>query len=231
MDIILIAGLWLPHTVWARTAAALNRRGHRATTVRLPGADDDARRVRLDDQLSAVITAVDAADRPLVVGHSAAATLAWLAADRRAESVAGVVLIGGMPRSDGESYAAFFPVHEDGMHFPGWEPFAGPDTADLSPQELDDLAISVRPVSRGVALGAVRYTDAARRTVPVTVICPEFSVHDGEEWIASGEVPELSAATSVDLIDIDTGHWPMISSPDQLAEAIDEVGASLLAGV
>ena len=35
------------------------------------------------------------AGKPLVVGHSAACTLAWLAADARPEKVAGVALIGG----------------------------------------------------------------------------------------------------------------------------------------
>ena len=70
----------------------------------LPGADDGRATATLDDQLAAVLAAVDAADAPVVVGHSAASTLAWLAADRRPVAVARVVMIGGWPSSDGSAY-------------------------------------------------------------------------------------------------------------------------------
>ncbi len=67
----------------------------------------------------------------MVVGHSAASTLAWLAADRRPEKVAKVVLIGGFPSADGARYADFFEPQDGVVAFPGWGPFEGPDAADL----------------------------------------------------------------------------------------------------
>src|SRR5690606_36601852 len=76
--------------------------------------------------------AVDAArGRPMVVGHAAACTLAWLAAVARPGRVAKVVLIGGSPAPDGERYADYFECKDGVMPFPGWEPYEGPDTADL----------------------------------------------------------------------------------------------------
>ena len=56
---------------------------------------------------------------------------AALAADRRPDAVAGTALIGGMPSEEGEEYAAFFELVDGVMPFPGWEPFEGPDSADL----------------------------------------------------------------------------------------------------
>src|SRR3712207_2478544 len=98
MDILLIAGLWLDGSAWDDVAPPLRELGHRPVPLTLPGQGDGRKHATLDDQVTAVLAAVDAASgRPLVVGHSAAGSLAWLAADARPEKVAGVVLIGGPP--------------------------------------------------------------------------------------------------------------------------------------
>ncbi|MEX2132748.1 MAG: alpha/beta fold hydrolase, partial [Acidimicrobiia bacterium] len=72
MDIILIAGLWLPRSIWADVVAELGRLGHRALPVALPGVDDGSTTATLADQVAAALETVDGADRPMVVGHSAA---------------------------------------------------------------------------------------------------------------------------------------------------------------
>src|SRR5690606_23204474 len=108
MDIILIPGMWLTGSVWAETAAELERLGHRPVALTLPGLGDGRADATLEDQLAATLAAVDAADRPLVIGHSAATGLAWLAADRRPDRIAGVGLLGGFPPADGETYFTAF---------------------------------------------------------------------------------------------------------------------------
>ncbi|MFM9545102.1 alpha/beta fold hydrolase, partial [Streptomyces turgidiscabies] len=76
-------------SVWERVASAVEALGHRPVPLTLPGQGDGAVSATLDDQVAAVLAAVDAAPgKSLVVGHSAACTLAWLAADRRPERVA-----------------------------------------------------------------------------------------------------------------------------------------------
>ncbi len=86
MDILLIPGLWLDASAWADVVPALEELGHRAVPIPLPGQGDGSASATLDDQMAAVVAAVNAAsDKPMVVGHSAAATLAWLAADARPE--------------------------------------------------------------------------------------------------------------------------------------------------
>ncbi len=221
MDILLIAGLWLDGSAWDEVVPALADLGHRPVPLTLPGQGDGATSATLDDQLAAVLAAVDSAsEKPMVVGHSAACTLAWLAADARPGKVAGVALIGGFPSADGEPYADFFEVKDGVMPFPGWVPFNGPDSADLDEETRRRLAAAAIPVPEGVTKGVVRLADARRYDVPVVLVCPEFSPAQAQEWIDAGDVPELAKAKHLDFVDIDSGHWPMVSKPIELARIL-----------
>jgi len=223
MDIVLIPGLWLDGSAWDDVLPELEKLGHRGIPVTLPGQGDGAGSATYDDQAGAVLAAVDAAEgAPLVVGHSAASTLAWVAADQRPDAVTGVAIIGGFPTTEGGSYADFFEPDCDAVPFPGWEPFAGPDSDDMSPELKAEVAAGTHPVPVGVTKGTVRWTSEARHDVPLTLICPEFSPAEAQEWIDGGDVPELAAATRLELVDIESGHWPMFTQPKALAVLIDE---------
>ncbi|GAA1912473.1 alpha/beta fold hydrolase [Nocardioides hwasunensis] len=223
MDIVLIAGLWLDGSAWDDVLPELETLGHRGIPVTLPGQGDGATSATYDDQVAAVLAAVDGADgSPLVVGHSAACTLAWVAADQRPDAVTGVALIGGFPSTEGEAYADFFEPVDGVMPFPGWEKFEGPDSDDMSDELKESLLARMLPVPVGVTRGVVHWTSERRHGVPLTLICPEFSPAEAQEWIDAGDVPELSAATALELADIDSGHWPMFTQPAALAALIDE---------
>lgn len=224
MDIVLIAGLWLDGSAWDDVASSLRSLGHRPVPVTLPGQGDGATGATLDDQVAAVLAAVDSApEKPLVVGHSAAATLAWLAADARPEKVSTAVLIGGFPTADGNPYADFFELRDGAMPFPGWAPFEGADSADLDEQARHALADAAIAVPEAVATGIVRLTDERRFDVPVVVVCPEFTPAQAKEWINAGKVAELPKVKQLDFVDIDSGHWPMYTKPAELARLLAEV--------
>ncbi|MDH6565435.1 pimeloyl-ACP methyl ester carboxylesterase [Streptomyces sp. SAI-117] len=226
MDILLIAGLWLDGSAWDDVVPALRDLGHRPVALTLPCQGDGAGSATLEDQVAAVLAAVDAApDRPMVVGHSAACTLAWLAADARPERVAKVALIGGFPSADGQPYADFFETKDGVMPFPGWAPFEGPDSADLDEEARDRFASAAIPVPEQVAKGRVRLTDERRFDVPTLLVCPEFTPVQARDWIDAGDVPELTRTRHLDLVDIDSGHWPMITRPVELARLLAEAAA------
>jgi pimeloyl-ACP methyl ester carboxylesterase len=221
MDIILIAGLWLDGSAWDAVVPEIEALGHRAVPVTLPGQGDGRHDATLDEQVAAVVAAVDRADgAPLVVGHSAASTLAWLAADRRPERVGSVALVGGFPAADGQPYADFSPTTDGAMPFPGWEPFEGPDSADLDEASRASFAEHAIAVPESVTKGTVHYTDEGRYGVPVLLVCPEFTPEQAKEWIGSGDVPELAKAQRVDYVDLDSGHWPMFTRPAELARLL-----------
>ncbi|MBB6347886.1 pimeloyl-ACP methyl ester carboxylesterase [Nonomuraea muscovyensis] len=221
MDILLVAGLWLDGSAWDDVVPELEALGHRPVPITLPGQGDGSASASLDDQVAAVLAAVDAASgKPMVVGHSAACTLAWLAADARPERIAKVALIGGFPSADGQPYADFFELKDGVMPFPGWGPFEGPDSADLGEEARRDFASVAIPVPEGVTKGVVRLTDERRFDVPVLVVCPEFTPAQAQEWIAAGDAAELAKVRNLDLVDIDSGHWPMITRPVELARLL-----------
>ena len=218
-DIVLIAGLWLDGSAWNDVVPALEALGHRPVALTLPA----HRSATLEEQVAAVVAAVDASHgRPFVVGHSAAATLAWLAADARADTVAKVAMIGGFPTADGQPYADLFETTDGVMPFPGWGPFEGPDSADLDEAARSGIEAAAIPVPEGVSKGVVRLTDERRYDVPVVLVCPEFSPAQAREWIAAGDVPELARVKHLDLVDIDSGHWPMVTRSGELARLLAE---------
>jgi pimeloyl-ACP methyl ester carboxylesterase len=227
MDILLIAGLWLDGSAWDDVVPELESLGHRPVPLTLPGQGDGAASATLDDQVAAVLDAVDRASQPaMVVGHSAACTLAWLAADARPDKVARVVLIGGWPSADGEAYADFFEAKDGVMPFPGWGPFEGADSADLDEEARRTFEAATIPVPEGVSKGVVHLTDERRYDVPVVLVCPEFTPAQAQGWIDDGDLPELAKAKHLELVDIDAGHWPMVTKPKELARLLADAATA-----
>jgi pimeloyl-ACP methyl ester carboxylesterase len=213
--------LWLDASVWGDVAARLQARGHHAVPVTLPGQGDGKTSATLGDQVAAVVAAVDAAEKPMVVGHSAACSLAWLAADARPAKISKVALIGGFPSGDGEAYFdSSFPARDGAVPFPGWAAFEGPDSADLDDAAKLAIASAAVPVSEGVTRGVIKLADERRYAVPVVLVCPEFTPAQAREWIDQGGAPELASSKNVSFLDIDSGHWPMISAPAELARLL-----------
>jgi len=224
MDILLIAGMWLDGSVWGEVVAGLAARGHRGVPVTLPGQGDGDTSATLADQSAAVVAAVDAAaGRPMVVGHSAASSLAWLAADARPAKISKLALVGGFPSADGRAYFDAYPARDGAVPFPGWGEFEGPDSADLDDAAKQAIASAMVPVPEGVTRGVIRLADERRYDVPVVLVCPEFSSAQAREWIGQGKVPELAKSKNVSFADIESGHWPMISAPAELASLLSRI--------
>ncbi len=62
--------------------------------------------------------------------------------------------------------------------------------------------------------------DERRFDVPVVLVCPESSPDDARGWIDASEIPELRRVRNVSFVDIDSGHWPMVTRPSELARTI-----------
>ena len=123
MNIILVPGLWLDGASWDPVTAHLEQAGHRVQALTLPGLESrsaDRSRITLADHVATVVAAIDEAEGPiLLVGHSAAAALAFCGVDARPDRVTRVVYIGGWPVPDGEPFMQGLAADGDGVPFPG----------------------------------------------------------------------------------------------------------------
>src|SRR6266550_540016 len=99
--IVLVPGFWLGAWAWDEVAAALRADGHEVTAVTLPGlesADTDRSRITFADHVDAIVNAVRAAGRPVVLAvHSGAGAPGYAATDRIPEHIAAMVYVDTAP--------------------------------------------------------------------------------------------------------------------------------------
>lgn len=224
MDIILIPGLWLHGDSWDRVVPHLTKAGHRVATVTPPGHNgEDPAGVTYGDLVASIVNEIDHASGPaIVVGHSAHCAAAWAATDRRVERVSAVVLIGGFPAPDGAAILEGFDTSGGVVPFVGWEPFAGDDTRDLDDTAKAELEAMMSPAPAGFTEGPQTLGDDRRHDVPVVMVCPEYSEADVRQWMDGGgqELSELTTLHNLRFVDLNSGHWPQWSRPEDTADAI-----------
>ena len=225
-SIILVPGFWLGAWAWDEVAAKLRDDGHDATAITLPGlesADADRSSIGLEDHVTAIVQAVEAAGSPVVlVVHSAAGYSGYAASDRVPERIAAMVYVDTAPGK-----GALDPELEGDKPL-NWEEVAEEENLDgLSEEQLETFRRRAVPVPGGVLREGVELTNEARRDIPSTVICTGYTseqykdaAKEGYAWL--GGLAELRDVTWVDL---PTSHWPMWSRPRELAAIIGDVAA------
>jgi pimeloyl-ACP methyl ester carboxylesterase len=229
MDIILIPGLWLDGSSWQKVVPVLERAGHRAHPITLPGMesrDTDRSGITLGDHVDAVVAAIDAVDpaagKVVLVGHSAGAAIAHAAVDARPDRVARLVYVGGFPTGDGDAVAGGYPAANGEVPLPDWSAFADEDLADLDDEARAGFRERAIPSPEHVTRDPQRLTDERRYDVPVTVVSTEFTGETLRSWIEQGERPvrEFAKIREVVFVDLPTGHWPQFTRPEELGRAI-----------
>ena len=230
MDIILIPGLWLNASSWDAVVPHLEAAGYRARALTLPGMESqtaDRSSITVEDHVASIIGALDEADGPaLLVGHSAGSGLAWAAVDARPDRVARVVYVGGFPGSDGDALLNGLPAENGEVSMPDWmEMGEEANVVDFEPRQLERFYVNAIPVPESVINTPISLTDERRYAVPATAICPEYTTADLREWMAEGELPELTRTADLDLVDLPGGHWPQLTQPEALAAALIEAAA------
>lgn len=226
MDIVLVPGLWLNGSTWDAVVPHLERAGHRARALTLPGMaskDTDRTGITLEDHVAAVVEAIDRADGPvLLVGHSAGAGIAHAALDARPDRVARSVQIGGFPSDDGDQLLGGLPAEGGEVPMPDWaEMGEEANVVDFDEASLARFYAEAIPVPEAVVTTPVKLSDERRYDIPVTHVCPEYTSADLRGWMESGDGPtELSRTREVEYVDLPGGHWPQLTQPEALARLI-----------
>jgi len=226
MDVILVPGLWLAGSSWAEVQPVLERAGHRTHPLTLPGLESpgaDRTGIGLADHVAAVVSAIDAADGPVVVvGHSAGSGIVWAAVDARPDRVAHAVLVGGFPSPDGGPIADGFDTEGADLPLPPWSEFEEADLTDLDDAGRERFRAQAVPSPAAVVSDRQQLSDERRYDVPVTMVCPEYTGEMVRGWLAQGAAPvsELGRIRAVRYVDLPTGHWPQFTRPRDLGRMI-----------
>ncbi|WP_267643912.1 alpha/beta fold hydrolase [Haloarchaeobius amylolyticus] len=190
-------------------------------------ADQSARdSLRLVGYTGAILEQVDEWDvrRVVLVGHSVGGTVCVELADCLSERVVGLVgVCAGIP-APGQSFLSSFPLHQRIvqkfiLRFSGTRP---PESvirlslcAELSDTQTDYIVSEFIPESRHL------FTDAVKGEIPE--IPTRYIRTRSDKSISANQQDKIVDAMGADdVVTLDTGHLPMLSSPAELASALTD---------
>lgn len=231
--IILIAGHWLGSWAWDDVVEHLTAAGRRAIPMTLPGLDgaDPERASRtLDDQASAIEEAATSEGQPVViVAHSGANAPVSLVLDRHPELVCRVVWVDSGPVASGTVFAPGLPDDFIELPLPPFDVLKEQASLEgLSDQVLERFRTRAVPEPGPVLREPVNLSNDARQHVPTTLVCCSIPSAQLMELANAGHpmFAEVANLQRLDLIDLPTGHWPMWSRPEELAEILAATATS-----
>jgi pimeloyl-ACP methyl ester carboxylesterase len=247
---VLVGGAWLGGWAWKHVARELRAQGHAIYPATLTGLGEREHlaspEVNLETHITDVTNVVKYEDLSdvVLVGHSYAGIVVEGAADRIADRLSQVVYLDSGPLGDGMASIDFYPpatreqmqqqVEASGegwkLPFPGFEQLAeSASLAGLGRAERAFMAAKVVAQPFNAYLQPLRLTsayDGAYRRVAVLCTDGGFSMDQIKGLIAAGEPAfQTLAAPDWQFHEIATGHWPMLSTPAELATLLDSLTA------
>jgi pimeloyl-ACP methyl ester carboxylesterase len=161
----------------------------------------------------------------VLVGHSGGGAVAHAVADARPDRIARVIYVDSAPLGPGGVINDDLPVVDGEIPLPDWNVFEDEDLVDLDDELREAFRARAIPTPRDVAFDKQVLHDERRFDVPITLICCEFGSAMVLAWLEQGVpfVREIAAVKDVAYIDLPTGHWPQLTKPAELAEAIVSV--------
>ena len=229
---LLVPGAWGGAWMWDAVARDLRGRGHEAHAVTLPGlsahSDEPADGIGLADHVAYVRGLLAELNQRgvVLVGHSYAGLVTAQAAAAEPERVGHAVFVDSNLPSEGRSMVDGWSregqerVRADiAAHGGRWSPLTAEDLADqdLTPGQAElFVSRSVPHPGRTILDPAVLERPLAALTatyVNCTVPSPEMPP----------EARALVDAPGWTFTELPTGHWPMLSRPEGLAEILAKV--------
>jgi pimeloyl-ACP methyl ester carboxylesterase len=225
MDVILIPGFWLDSSAWDDIVPAVSAAGHEPKPITLPGLVPADPEVGLRDQVDYVVGLVDAAAGPVVlVGHSGGGSVAHAVVDARPDRIAKVIYVDSGPLGDGGIINDEFTAVDGMVPLPPREQFDDETVVDMDDERWAAFEARALPIPEKVATEKQVLSDPRRYDVPITVITCEMSEATLRELMAKGHpyVAELAAVKNFEIVELPTGHWPMVTKPAELAALVAE---------
>ncbi|GAA0948328.1 alpha/beta hydrolase [Nonomuraea longicatena] len=230
---VLIPGLWAGAWIWQRVERQLRAAGHRTIAVTLSGlslADLDRKQITLDDHVDDALSLLieEGLDDIILVAHDYGGIVAGCVVDRAPERVAHTVYVEGFVAHDGRSMLDAFPdslreeekalIDENDGRLP--PPPVGAIAAgqDLSPRDARWLC------GRFVGHPGRTITDPASLARPLATHSATYVICEKDHFEGSigDDIRRLRDDAGWTFRSIDTGRWPMLSTPGKLSEVLLE---------
>ena len=242
---VLVSGSHVGGWVWREVAARLRESGAEVFPATLTGLGDRRHLAGpgtdLEAHIEDLVQLIDHADAPelVIVGHDTGIHPVLGAADRRPERISRIVhLDAGLPL-DGESVLDLVSdqavrerlLQQAGESGDGWRvPPPALDewalrgsTEGVPADALARLTRLAAPQPVGTLTGPLRLTGAGAKLPTSGILCTAngSSIAMVETVMRFGD-PRFQGLTDprVGLFELATGHWPMLSCPDRLAEVL-----------
>jgi len=232
---VLVPGAWLGGWAWQDVAASLRENGHDVYPITLTGLGERIHLARpeidLDTHITDVVNVItwNDLDEVILAGHSYAGIVITGVADRIPRRLSQLVYVDSAPLPDGMAMVDLFPpealagMQETVDRFgDGWRlPFPG-FAALAAGSSLDGLGDEERLLveAKAEAQPWLTYTQPLRLSneEPISYGQVVIACDDMRGLVEAG-VPEIMPMTQEPwrYIEMQTGHWPMFSAPEELA--------------
>jgi pimeloyl-ACP methyl ester carboxylesterase len=239
---VLVPGAWQGGWCWQSVVPRLRAAGHEVYSPTLTGLGERCHLARpdlnLDTHIQDVVNVLTYEDlhEVVLVGHSYAGIVVTGVADRATDRVGTVVYLDSGPVADGLAFLDIMPPearqhHErlvreqgDGWRLPmlSWDDLENVNHASLAGlDERHRRLMCSRAADQpfGTYTQPLRLTNPARASLPKALISCSFPLEQVRALIASGHpwFREM-AGPEWRLLELPTGHWPMFSEPEGLAD-------------
>lgn len=227
MDFVLVQGAWHGAWCWQRVLPGLWRAGHRAFAVPLSGVGERAHQLSRDitlkthaDDVAAVIEAEEL-QRVVLVGHSYGGLVVTAVADRLAERIGHLVYLDAVVPRSGEAWSSTHApetqaARRAAIAATGVIPPADPSAYGLAGDEAAWVARRQTPQPGGVYDDVLVFDEARVAALPRSFIdCTSPAL----PTIAVMR-QRVRAEPGWRVVEIATGHDPMVSAPEELLAAL-----------
>ena len=222
---VLIPGAWLGAWAWRQVTPFLEKEGHAAYPVTLTGmgervhlASED---VGMDTAIQDVLNVVkyNELDDFVRVGHSFAGKVAAAVADRAHDKVRKVLYLDAFrpervrtPQGGFDPSGEFGPPPPGGLGIPLTEAIVARIGKDVRGADLSRMMALGTPWPIKLARDPITLSKAYDGVKEAYIFCSLSG--DPVDEIIAGKWGKLEGPHKV----IETGHWPMITKPDELAK-------------
>ena len=251
--IVLVGGAWIGAWAWRDVERDLRGRGHDVHSATLTGLGDRVHLARpdvdLDTHVTDLVNLIEYADlhNVVLVGHSYAGLVVTGAADRIPDRIAHIVYVDTGPVPSGMGMLDFFgdaaPAIEqqvaeggDGWRLPA--PTVEQQSEGASVRGIGDVAKAWYEAKRTPQpFGTYRQPSSLSSTAVFDLPRTAILCDDGKQVFAMAKEMSESGAPlgplaemvgdNWNIVELDTGHWPMFSAPAELAAALHDVAVAV----